>query len=104
MGCKCTCVQWYLVPGQHSSSHQATGSIHDMTFMTMKYKADLFYYQGDHCESARLYKNLLDLVPKENGCVIRELRDALARSLLKIGHAKAAKTEVQQLVRPYILE
>ena len=64
--------------------------------------ADLFYYQGDHCESARLYKNLLDLVPKENGCVIRELRDALARNLLKIGHAEAAKTEVQQLVKPYI--
>ncbi len=66
--------------------------------MTMKHTAALFYYEKNYPESARLYKELLGLVPKENACVTRELKDALARSLVKIGEAETALKKVEELV------
>lgn len=98
----CIYEQWYLVPSEHSRSHKDIGSIHDMAFMTMKYKADLFYSQGKYLEAIILFKELVDMVPKENSCVVRELRDALARSYLQVGDAEAAKKEVLQLVRSQV--
>lgn len=65
----------------------------------MKYKADLMYSQNNHRESAYLYRRLLELVPQENSCVVRELRDSLVRSLLKLGDGESARREAEQLVR-----
>lgn len=80
-------------------SSPAACSVHDVEFMATKYRADLLYSQNNPRESASLYRKLLDLVPPENSCVVKELRDSLARSLLKLGDGESAKREAEQLVR-----
>ena len=74
-------------------------SVHDMEFMTMKYRADLLYSQRSHQNAVNLYRRLLELVPPENRGLEREMRDSLARSLLKVGDGEAARIEAEQLVR-----
>jgi len=73
-------------------------SIHDAGFKVMKHRADLYYLLHRHREAASLYKKLLETVPSESSCVGRELRDGLARSLLQIGEAEAARKEAEKLV------
>ena len=65
----------------------------------MKHSADLLYSQWKHRDAACLYRKLLELVPSENSGVVRELRDSLARSLLKLGEGESAGKEAEQLVR-----
>lgn len=74
------------------------GSMHDMKFMTMKHSADLLYSQWCYRDAVSLYRKLLERVPENSG-MVRELRDSLARSLLKLGDGGSARREAEQLVR-----
>ena len=74
------------------------GSIHDIDFMVLKYKADLFYYQRHYKRASELYEKILLLIPKSNAYVMRETRDALARCYLRLGNGELAKQEAEKLV------
>lgn len=74
------------------------GSIHDMNFVTLKYRADLLYYHKDYNKAAMAYSILLTWVPKSNACVTRELRDALVRCHLRLGKGELAKQDAEKMV------
>ena len=73
-------------------------SIHSVEFMVLKHRADLLYSQRHYKDALKLYKRVLTAVPESNTCVSREIRDAIARSQLKLGHGEQAKMEAEKMV------
>ena len=81
-----------------NTSQLEPDSIHDLGFMVLKYKADLIYYQRNYLEASELYKKVLAVVPRSNGCVTREIREALVRCYLRLEQGELAQLEAEHLV------
>lgn len=85
----------------HPLPTSISASIHSIEFTVVKHKADLLYHQKEYKEASELYKKMLPLVPESNACVLREIRDGLARCWLRLGEGVLAKQEAEKLVRQH---
>lgn len=87
------------------SAEQSVGStsIHSIEFMATKHKADLLYLEKEYRAASELYQEMQGVVPSSNTCVVREIRDSLTRCYLRLGEAKLARQEAQELVRTYTI-
>ena len=93
-------VSWYYLAAEDTpvETSASPNSIHSVEFMVLKHRADLLYSQRHYRGALELYQRVLTVVPESNTCVSREIRDAIARSQLKLGCGEQAKIEAERMV------
>ncbi len=67
--------------------------------MLLKYRGDLLYLQRQYSAAVACYESSLRAVPPGKSVVVRELRESIARSRLRLKQPQEGLDKACQLVR-----